>query len=328
MNVQGEVTQVRPPNLISALLAGFDSVTSHMMILILPIFLDLFIWVGPRLKLTGLINQTFAQLGSIDPSTGTDVSGVMLTSQELWQSIGERINLFSALRSLPVGVASLMASSLPVDSPISSPAWELETWLVVFLTWLVLGAIGLFMGTLYFLVTAKVALENQVNLRTISELFPWTYGQVLILTVIWLGGIILLSIPASVLVSLVLSVGSLFGQLILLMIGGFLLWLFFPLIFSLHGIFTFQLRVFPSIRKSIQTVQLTLPMTALFVLCIFVIDQGLGLLWQIPVENSWLVLLGIFGHAFVATGLLAASFIYYRDADRWVSSVLKRFGTG
>lgn len=328
MNVQGEVSQVRPPNLISALLAGFDSVTSHLVILSLPVCLDLFIWLGPRLKISVLINSTLNQIASVEHASGTDVGGVVLASQELWQSIGEQINLFSALRSLPVGVASLMASILPSDAPISSMSWQLDTWLVVFLTWLVLGGIGLILGTFYFLVTAKIALENQVNLRTMLQVFPWTLGQVIFLTFIWLVGIILLSIPASVMLSLVLSIGSLFGQLILLMIAGFIMWLFFPLIFSLHGIFVHQLKVFPSIRKSIQIVQMTLPMTALFILSIFVIDYGLGLLWQIPVEDSWLILLGIFGHAFVATGLLAASFIYYRDADRWVASILKKFGQG
>jgi hypothetical protein len=42
-----------------------------------------------------------------------------------------------------------------------------------------------------------------------------------------------------------------------------------------------------------------------------------------PEETSWLSLVGVAGHAFVTTGLLAASFIYYRDADRWVKAILK-----
>ena len=35
-------------------------------------------------------------------------------------------------------------------------------------------------------------------------------------------------------------------------------------------------------------------------------------------------LVGIAGHAFVTTGLLAASFVYYRDAMRWVQEFLQR----
>jgi hypothetical protein len=34
------------------------------------------------------------------------------------------------------------------------------------------------------------------------------------------------------------------------------------------------------------------------------------------------MLVGIAGHAFVSTALLAASFIYYRDINAWLSVVL------
>jgi hypothetical protein len=60
------------------------------------------------------------------------------------------------------------------------------------------------------------------------------------------------------------------------------------------------------------------------VLSVFVLTQGLDILWRIPPSNSWLTLLGIAGHAFVTTGLLSASFVYYRDADRWARNLHQR----
>jgi hypothetical protein len=33
------------------------------------------------------------------------------------------------------------------------------------------------------------------------------------------------------------------------------------------------------------------------------------------------MILGLAGHAFVTTGLLSASFIYYRDTDSWIRSL-------
>jgi hypothetical protein len=33
---------------------------------------------------------------------------------------------------------------------------------------------------------------------------------------------------------------------------------------------------------------------------------------------------GIAGHAFVSTALLAASFVYYRDANAWLTAVMER----
>jgi len=108
------------------------------------------------------------------------------------------------------------------------------------------------------------------------------------------------------------------GQLGILLYGGFLIWLIFPLLFSAHGIFVNNLSVWPSIRTGIR---MTLPTTVLFFLSVFLLTQGLDIIWRIPPADSWLTLLGIVAHAFVVSGLLSASFIYYRDADRWVTAL-------
>jgi hypothetical protein len=50
----------------------------------------------------------------------------------------------------------------------------------------------------------------------------------------------------------------------------------------------------------------------------------LNYLWTIPANDSWLTLVGILGHAFIMTALLASSFVYYRDTAAWLQSVMER----
>jgi hypothetical protein len=69
--------------------------------------------------------------------------------------------------------------------------------------------------------------------------------------------------------------------------------------------------------------RLTLPSTSLLLLIFLLISEGLNVLWNIPKNSSWLLLLGIVGHAFVTTSLLASSFVYYRDAESWVNELVK-----
>jgi hypothetical protein len=69
---------------------------------------------------------------------------------------------------------------------------------------------------------------------------------------------------------------------------------------------------------------MTLPTTSLLLLVILVISEGLDVLWGVPLSTSWLTLVGIAGHAFISSSLLAATFIYYRDADLWVQQVLQQ----
>ena len=66
---------------------------------------------------------------------------------------------------------------------------------------------------------------------------------------------------------------------------------------------------------------MALPSTGLFILSILLIAQGMDIVWRFPDASSWLTLVGIFGHAFVSTGLLAASFFYYKDAVQWISEL-------
>jgi hypothetical protein len=53
-----------------------------------------------------------------------------------------------------------------------------------------------------------------------------------------------------------------------------------------------------------------------------VISQGMDLIWLNPAADTWMALVGIFGHAFITTGLLAGSFIFYRDLSSWVDEAL------
>ena len=81
---------------------------------------------------------------------------------------------------------------------------------------------------------------------------------------------------------------------------------------------------FGSIISSFQLTRFTLPTSSLFVLTIFLVGFGLNFLWSIPADNSWLVLIGILGHAFITTALLASSFVYYHDMSAWLQTVLTR----
>jgi len=50
----------------------------------------------------------------------------------------------------------------------------------------------------------------------------------------------------------------------------------------------------------------------------------LNYLWSVPPNNSWMLLIGIAGHAFITTALLAASFVYYRDMNIWLQTVFEQ----
>ncbi len=311
-----------PPRLIPALVEGFDAITKHILLILFPILLDMLIWFAPHLRLKKMIEAFLAEMTLFTLNEGPELTSMIETGREVWLQTAEQINLAVVLRSYPVGIPSLMSSALPMETPLGTP-WMLEissAGYAILLIVLLLGT-GLIGGTFYYLVVAQAALDSDIQWKEIFSKWPRACLRVISLALLWLGFFLVVSIPASCLVSVVTLAGLSFGPLMVFFYGGFLIWLVFPLLFSAHGIFVKNLGVWPSIRNGIRITNIALPTTILFFVSVFLLTQGLDLLWRIPPADSWLLLLGIAGHAFVVTGVLSASFVYYRDADRWVTSL-------
>jgi len=102
------------------------------------------------------------------------------------------------------------------------------------------------------------------------------------------------------------------------------MWMALPLFFSPHGIFSLEQKAVPSILMSIRMVRFFLPGTSMFIIFCILISEGFNMLWVLPGSDSWLLALGIGGHAFVVTGLLSASFLYYRQGLKWMQFNIQR----
>lgn len=317
-----------PPNLVASLRLGFDAITNHIILIIFPIALDLFLWFGPHLQLKKLIESIVSQLSSISGLQDPGAAEILQAGQEAWMILAERFNIFTALRSYPVGIPSLMVSLLSVETPAGTVrTWELNSPGMVVLAWILITLLGLVAGTLYYDVVSQAALFGQVRWRQALEGWPWASLQVVLLTLFWVVLLVGVSIPGSCIISLVTLVGFSLGQCAVLLYAGLLFWLIFPLLFSPHGIFVKRYNMFVSIKASVRLTRLTLPTTGLFFLMIVLLGKGLDMLWRVPPQTSWLALVGVAGHAFITTSLLASSFVYYRDADQWARNVLQQISS-
>ena len=152
----------------------------------------------------------------------------------------------------------------------------------------------------------------------------WAIFQTVILSVLWFIGLIMLLIPVMLVLTLLtfLSPALASGAFFVLLILSF--WLIVPLFFTPHGIFVRKQNAFYSIFTSLRMARFTLPTSGLFVLSVILLTTGLNYLWSVPPDDSWMLLVGIAGHAFITTALLAASFVYYRDMNTWLQTILEK----
>lgn len=325
MNTADPQVLPAPPSLIKSLMAGFDAISNHIGLILFSLALDLLLWLGPHVRLVALVESLFGRAARLPEMQAAEIAEMMRAGREQWMQIAEHFNLLGILRTFPVGVPSLMLSRAPATTPAgTAPVWEIDSLLVTMGLGLVLVLVGLLAGTLYFAVVAQAALDGKVAWRSALQSWPRTYGQVLLLALFWLVLLLVMTVPFSCVFSFLLIGGMDLGRFALLLYGGLLIWLLLPLAFSPHGIFVNQHTMWNSVREGARLVRVTLPTTGLLLLVILVLSEGLDVLWRVPPEDSWLVIVGIAGHAFVTAGLLAGSFVYYRDADHWLQKMIQQ----
>jgi hypothetical protein len=318
-----------PPSLMAALRGGFNAITNHIGLISFPLVLDLLLWMGPQVRLTRLIQSVVEQMAEFYSQAEMEAAEFLAAGEEMWSLLADSFNLAIGLRTYPIGVFSLMSSRLPVETPLGSPMiWEIDTLGGVVLGWLVISVMGLAAAALYFKLVAQATLNDRVDLTEALFQWRWTFIQFLILTLLWFVFIILIGIPGSILLSLMVFTASPVILCVFVLFLGFMFAVLIPLLLTPHGIVVSEKSIFEAIKSSVRIVRLTLPATSMFFLAAVVLSEGLDILWRVPAEDSWLTLVGIIGHAFITTALLAASFIFYRDAKNWAESVYQKVATG
>lgn len=326
MDMQKLETLPPPPGVIGSLKAGFDVVTNRIALILLPLVLDLFLWLGPRFSVDGLL-APYLKLVFEQARRGistSDLDGFMQNQTAIMEFL-RNYNLMSMLSKwqfFPVGISSLSAYTFPMENPFG-----LQTVVIISSVWIMLGLavvlvpLGWVGGGVYFRqVAGSILGEDEAGVGFLRAVV-----QTILLSMIWAAVLMVIFVPLSLIISLVALISPAVANIVVLVILFFSFWLIVPFFFTPHGIFVHRQNAFYSIYSSLRMVRFSLPTSGMFVLSAFLLSRGLDLLWSVPENNSWLTLVGFAGHAFITTALLAGSFVYYRDMTDWLQNVYKRF---
>jgi hypothetical protein len=312
-----------PPKTLKSIQIGFDAITQHVGLILFPLILDLIIWFAPHVRIKRQIEDLITGFFSISNLDNADLNELLQASQEVWTVIAERFNLVVTLRSFPVGIFSLLSSLLPVKTPFGDPLFvEVNDPGKALLIVLLFLLIGMVMGAFYYAGVNRAALYDEVRWQDILTQWPWLIKHTLLLSLIWFVFFIGLSLLGGCFITGAALINSSFAQGAFLLFSMVYIWMLFPLFFSPHGIFVEKKMAWRSVYESIRMTTLSFLQTGFFIILAVLITQGLDVVWQVPPEDSWLMLISITGHAFVSTGVLAASFVFYQDMNRWIKEIV------
>ena len=297
-----------PPGVWRTIAAGFDLTTKHLWLLILPILVDAFLWLGPRLSSRPIVEQIVGMLPQ-DESLA-DISAQLL-------ALAPRTNLFTSLSVPFIGIPVFMIGATPENTPLPVQVTEITDPLIWLGLFFLITLIGVLITAVYFtLIAQSIRLQNHQPILTASKFM----GRV---TTTWLKllglGIIIAIVSVIIYIPLlpIAFVAALISQFlatVVLMIGPLLiLWLLIFTYFVPHDLALFGHPLHLAVLTSIQLVRIYFsPMIGLL-LVILIVRNFLGSLLQLADDGSWLTGVGIAGHAFVMTSLSTATFIFFRD---------------
>jgi hypothetical protein len=306
---------------MGSLRAGFDAVSSHVVLIVLPVVLDTLLWLGPRLSVDALLRPVFTIMFVQGQLFAASSAGMKETMDALAHF--NLLSLLSRLQLFPIGVSSLFAQQAPVETPFGSQqVVEVSSGGAMVGLAILIVVAGWIIGGLYFRWVSGTVLGDGQHQTGISSLRAIV--QTLILSAVWMIGLMALLVPSIVIFVALWALNRILASVAIFVMLVLSFWLVVPLFFTPHGIFIRRQNAFSSIFTSMRMARFTLPTSGLFVVCVLVLSNGLNYLWNVPPDNSWMKLVGIAGHAFIATALLAASFVYYRDMNVWLQTVFEQ----
>jgi len=324
--------------------------------MIIPVIIDLGLWLTPRLSVNILIERFLAIWEALvrmayTPEQLAALKDALTTVQTMMTQLGAHVNLaevvtgnwFGAPSSLiPIQDTRLTFISdiilaplgLSLDLPHVAPSlWrpapvEVTSVWVMLLILALLWLIGQLLVALYLRWAAADRLANQSEIGT--DTAPRTglrefLSLALRLTVfsLLLGAMVLvLRLPLSMAATLMLVSGSTVISLLFVLFGGVTLWILVWFLTSFffvgEAVLLDRQPLWRGIVQSIALVRFNGLSTVGLVLMINLLMLGFRAVWGFMGNTPGGTLLAILGNAYLATSMLLATFAYYEDLrQRW-----------
>lgn len=322
MNTSSDI-KIEKPSVIQALLSGFNIIANKPYLILLPVLLDLFLWFGPGWRIDEYFKPLIQGFSNLPGLNSPDYSEVILAFQVFWQDVLSQFNLAITLSTLPIGVPSLMSGAVAFVNPLGqSTVFELTSNLQILAIWLTFVAIGYSLGNLYFqnISTEVLPAPKKPTVKS----FLWSFLQIVMMPILLIIVLFILSIPILLIISLVTVLSPAISDFVIFIIAILLLWVIMPLVFTPHSIYLYKQNLISAMMTSISVVKVSMGQTSWFLLACYILIRGFNILWKAPASDSWFLLVGILGHAFIVSAVIAASFYYFVDATKFTQTIVNK----
>ena len=298
----------RLPGVIDTIGLGYEAVLARPVLILPPILLDLYFWLGVHVTSRPLAMQAGQWLREWfdgDKLASTVEDGGT-------HNITELAALWMPTLRIPTFVSTL-SSDAPYRLESWRPALNLPWWGVA-LAAVVLVLTGLLIGAEYLLSIAAATskIEDQTRRPYGAGVFN---GAVRLAgwyaTIIGLGALVLWPVIAGFVGSELSGAGASFWLVLLLAFP--VSWAFVLFFFSAQAMFVENIGPLAALRSSVRVVRSDSWNSLGIIVVYFLLTTGFLQVWGLFVTQPLGLVVAIVGHAIIGTGIIAATMVFYRD---------------
>ncbi len=316
----------KPLGIIESISAGFRLVQRHIWLIILPVVVDIWLWLGPHLSVSQIVASLFKAWPTADMPP--DVDQMVAASQQMLNAFGQQFNLYwlvsNSLTWFNVLLPGLVEPARFATEISVRQAQPTTVWLIALLMLLV----GFGLGSAFLvLITAQLQpatgkagfwLRRTLRVWVLATLYAALLGVLLF------SALLATSLVFSLLLLLAPALATPLASLGVLLGGWLVLWLYFILYFVVAAIAWDGASLRQALWYSVNVVGRNFWSTLGLIVVIVIILGGFQFIWQRLAQISpWLVLVSIAGNAFLLAGLTAARLIFFNDRlTRWQKTLV------
>lgn len=339
--------------LIDTLTTGFRLVQRRPWLIILPVLLDLWLWLGPHLSIKPLVDGLLAiwSPANLPP----DLAQYVEPYRQTLVAVGADFNLWWLLNNSLTWLRTL-TPGLAEPARFAAASATIEVQPVALVLWVpLLLVVGLGLGSALLTAIAsqlpplravdpakpgaagaEATTQSDVGDPEPQALSFWVrrgvrtwglatvFGLALLLLVVALTGILSIALAPILVVAPQVATGL--STLVALLLGWVILWAYLMLYFVVAALVTDGASLTQALWCSANVVARNFWPTLGLVVLTTVILAGFGFIWQrLAVLSPWGVLVGIVGNSILLVGLVAARLLFYQDRyARWQAALATR----
>ena len=307
--------------IIDTLSAGFSAVNRRLWVIAIPVFLDLFLWLGPKLTAAGPVQRFFGFYGDLSTRSSSELIGQIMSSPDQVEAatqiakLGEDfrdVNFFNVMAWQSPSLILSQLGNAPAGL-LNSPVWNINRGMILVGLILGMALLSLVIQSAYLSTIVQGIRAGEADLQPLTKRIAVNWVRLLAYCALILGMVLFLGIPVMLVIGLVGMVSPAIASLMSGLLLAIALWTALYMFFAVAAMFVSDVDPVRGVWYSLGVVRRHFWSAFGLIILVLVIRFGMAKIWGLTLGNPMGVITAILGHAYVEAGLAAASMIFFRD---------------